>query len=451
MSTVAAVRDLTIVHGDTVVVDAASLTVEPGQILALTGRSGCGKTTLLRALLGALPPGLTRRSGTAEVLGRDVFDLSAARLRHLRATTVGYVGQDPASRLNPRMRVRTLLTELAPGTDPRAALADVRLEDELLRRRPAALSGGQARRVALARALARAPLLLLLDEPTAGLDIALRDEIAALLRDLRARHGFAVILACHDPDLVSQLADTVVDLGRAASAPPTGGRPPAPAGPIVLSARGLGAMAGGRTILRDIDLDVHSGDCLAVVGPSGAGKSTLGRVLTGLHPASGGSLIRHGQPVSRRRGRAQRRQVQYVPQDPLGALNPAHTVAQTLRRPAVLHRLTASPPVSVLLDLVGLPADFAVRYPSELSGGQRQRVAIARALAAQPDVLVCDEVTSALDPATAEAVMALLNDLRADTGLALVVISHDRALVDRHCARVAQMSDGALTTRDVDP
>ncbi|KOG43273.1 ABC transporter ATP-binding protein, partial [Streptomyces resistomycificus] len=196
----------------------ASLTVHPGRVVALTGPSGAGKTTLLRALTGLLPAGTARTAGQVDVLGQDVFALTERELRTLRGTRLAYVGQDPGSGLNPRMRVRSLVRELAADRSAEAVtalLAEVRLPDDgrLAARRPGALSGGQQRRVALARALARRPDVLLLDEPTAGLHPELREEIAELLRHLAREHHLAVAFSCHDPTVVERFADDVVELG----------------------------------------------------------------------------------------------------------------------------------------------------------------------------------------------------------------------------------------------
>jgi peptide/nickel transport system ATP-binding protein len=202
-------------------------------------------------------------------------------------------------------------------------------------------------------------------------------------------------------------------------------------------------------VLSGVEFELEAGDALAVVGPSGAGKTTLGRLVVGLHTRGSGTVRLDGVALHRRaerRSPAQRRRVQLVPQDPLGSLNPRRTVGATLARPLALHARCpagARPDrVRELLDAVGLPAELAERYPDTLSGGQRQRVAIARALAAEPDVLVCDEITSALDPHTAGDVMALLGDLRARRGLALLLISHDLELVATHTRRVLALEGG---------
>ncbi|MFF5370879.1 ABC transporter ATP-binding protein [Streptomyces sp. NPDC013187] len=444
--------------------DRADLELAPGRVTAVVGPSGCGKTTLLRAVTGTLPPDTERTAGTVTVLGQDPLTLPAPALRTLRRHRLAYVGQDPGSGLNPRMSVRRLLAEVAVDGSReaiRAQLSEVRLpvDGGLPDRRIGGLSGGQQRRVALARALARRPAVLLLDEPTAGLDPALRDEIADLLRHLAENHRISVALSCHDTDLVARLADDVVDLTgpRPKTTPgPRAGDAPARTpsdGPPTLTASGLNAAHTHRgrrvPVLHGIDLALAAGSSLGIVGASGSGKTTLLRTLVGLHRPTAGTVSLDGadlSPTAHRRSREQRRRLQLVPQDPLGTLNPSRTVGTALRRPLLLHRRSgrAEAPTRVLelLDQVGLPAATADRYPHELSGGQRQRVAIARALAADPDVLFCDEVTSALDADTAVAVMDLLTELRDRRGLSLVLVSHDLRLVADRTDSLVVMSEG---------
>ncbi|MFF5476633.1 ABC transporter ATP-binding protein [Streptomyces sp. NPDC012935] len=447
--------------------DRADLELAPGRVTAVVGPSGCGKTTLLRAVTGTLPPDTERTTGTVTVLGQDPLTLPAPALRTLRRHRLAYVGQDPGSGLNPRMSVRRLLAEVAVDGSReaiRAQLAEVRLpvDGGLPDRRIGGLSGGQQRRVALARALARRPAVLLLDEPTAGLDPALRDEIAELLRHLAENHRIAIALSCHDTDLVARLADDVVDLTgpgpKAAMAGPRAADEPVrtPAdGTTTITATGLNAAHTHRgrrvPVLHGIDLALAAGSSLGIVGASGSGKTTLLRTLVGLHRPTAGTVSLDGAglaPTAHRRSREQRRRLQLVPQDPLGTLNPSRTVGTALRRPLLLHRRTgrAEAPACVLelLEQVGLPAATADRYPHELSGGQRQRVAIARALAAKPDVLFCDEVTSALDAETAVAVMDLLTELRDRRGLSLVLVSHDLRLVADRTDSLVVMSEGRV-------
>jgi peptide/nickel transport system ATP-binding protein len=448
----------------------SSLTVRAGTITALTGPSGSGKTTLLRALVGDLPHGARVTSGTVSVLGQDVFALAPDALRALRRHRVAYVGQDPGSALNPRMRAGRLIAEAAADRSPTAVaalMAECRLPETLVHHRPGALSGGQQRRLALARALARRPAVLLLDEPTAGLDNALRDEIAGLLRRLATDRGVAIVLACHDPRLVEACADAVTVLGAPAGTPGNPSGPPdrpartgLPAPAAVPAADGLRATDlsvafthQGHThhALRDADFHAPAGTATGIIGPSGSGKSTLLRTLAGLQTPVSGTLTWHGEPLpvpARKRSRDQQRRIQLVPQNPLGALNPARTIGASLTRPLQLHRTAgrAERPdrVGRLLDDVGLPRDFADRYPHELSGGQRQRASIARALAAEPDLLLCDEVTSALDPATAVAVMELLTRLRTERRLTLVLVSHELDLIAAYTDTVHRLDAGRI-------
>ncbi|WP_433347411.1 ABC transporter ATP-binding protein [Microtetraspora malaysiensis] len=481
---------------------AATLTLSPGRVVALTGPSGAGKTTLLRAVAGALPVGARRTAGRVIVFGHDVLALGEQDLRLLRRRRLAYVGQDPGSGLNPRMKVRRLIAETAVDRGRRAVrdlLAQVRLpaEERLELRRPGALSGGQQRRVALARALARRPDVLLLDEPTAGLDPELRDEIADLLCELAGRTGVAVAVASHDPELVARCAHDVVALRLptgtrrlvpaacvpvSSAAPETASLPEAPVSvhaeaPLAgetsdlvsvtarptsappsqgrITVRNLSAEVGGRgarrTVLRDVDLDLAPGSAVGVVGVSGSGKTTLVRVLAGLHPPSTGTVALDGASLHRshrRRTREQCRAVQLVPQNPLGALNPARTVGAALARPLTLHGVVPAEQVPArvteLLEAVDLPADFAGRYPHQLSGGQRQRVSIARALAVRPDVLLCDEVTSALDADTSASIMDLLSRLRQAHSVTLVLISHDLSLIAAHTDTTIVLRNGRV-------
>ncbi|MEU7641965.1 ABC transporter ATP-binding protein [Streptomyces sp. NPDC039016] len=430
-----------------------NLSLEAGRIAALTGPSGSGKTTLLRALIGDLPQGGELASGRVEIFEQDVFALAPDALRALRRNRIAYVGQDPGSALNPRMTAARLIAEVATDPTPKAVaalMAQCHLDETLAHHRPGALSGGQQRRLALARALAREPDVLLLDEPTAGLDTALRDEITDLLQHLAGDRGMTIAFACHDLHVVETCADTVIAL----SGPAPASRPdrstarrrlPAPhAAPADgLRAHGLRVAFThkGHTheALKDADFHAPPGTSTGIIGPSGSGKTTLLRVLAGLQTPGAGTLTFNGQmlpPAARRRTRDHQRRIQLIPQNPLGALNPARTVGASIARPLQLHRVVAKAHVPdrvrTLLDDVGLPEEFARRYPHELSGGQRQRASIARALATEPELLLCDEVTSALDPATTESVMALLTRLRTENGLTLVLVSHELDVIAAH-------------------
>ncbi|MEV0538994.1 ABC transporter ATP-binding protein/permease [Nocardia salmonicida] len=496
--------DAAVVDGLSVVADSGAVLLAPvsfrltsGTVTALTGASGSGKSTAMRALLGHLPAGASRQ-GAVLVAGDDVFALDAGALRAFRRGQIAYVGQDPGSELNPLLRVRAVLAEAAPGAsaaDRLAVLEQVGLDPAHLRRRCARLSGGQQRRVALARAILRRPRILVLDEPLAGLHGTLRTEIAQLISTLATENHTTVLLSGHDTEAITAIADTVIELHppgdrsmnvavavtdsvedarrsarssvRASvsgtdriadmrtdlSGEVPGSRTALRTDPaeIALRAKAIHADAGGHRVLENIGFSLPAGAALAVVGPSGAGKTTLARVIAGLHADAIGSLEVDGVRVpvgSRRRIRFGANGIQFVPQNPRAALNPRRTVEQTLARPlrriARVPRPEIHPRVTALLAAVDLPADLADRRPHQLSGGQRQRVALARALAADPAVLICDEITTALDTDTAAAIMSLLDRLRADHGTAVILISHDMTLVRGHCTDLLVLDHGRI-------
>ncbi|GAA1980893.1 ATP-binding cassette domain-containing protein [Isoptericola halotolerans] len=452
----ATVDRLTVSAGGRRILDGASLRIADGEVVGLVGASGAGKTTLASTLLGHLRPGLRRDAGTVRVAGLDPF--SPADRRTLRTDVVAYLGQDPAVELNPAWSIGAQLRERAHRCGRRLTRADV--DDALQRlglpdgsagRLPHQLSGGQVRRAAFALAVVHRPRLLVLDEPTSGLDTASAELLAGLVAERAA--DCSVLLITHDRSALARSADRVLHVEAGAV------RETAVATPEesvrrtdgdhsreVLVARGLRAGHRGRPALAPVDLRLTAGTTAAVVGPSGAGKSTLARVLVGLHRRDGGTLELHGRPLPATLGARsgdQRRAVQLVPQDATGSLNPAETVRRTLRRALAAggrartaDELADEP--AGLLAAVRLHHDMLPRRAGELSGGERQRVAVARALACRPAVLICDEITSALDAATATSVLEAVDALRAD-GTAVVLITHDRDEVARWAHRTTEI------------
>ncbi|MEW2354048.1 ATP-binding cassette domain-containing protein [Spirillospora sp. NPDC029432] len=430
-----------------------TLHARPGEVVALAGPSGGGKTTVVRAVLGLLPPGLRQVGGDLRWRGEPVPRGRAGR--RWRRTHVAVVDQDPAGTLDP---LQTVGAAVLDGRRIRKAEAQALLTSlgldagRLWSRRAHRLSGGQAQRVALARALLDDPALLVLDEPTSGLDPAALDRVEQALARRRESGGSVTLVISHDRAFVDRVADRVYDLGYPANDPVEAAGGAGPSGGPVLEAGGLVLRRGPGLLLDGGELSVARGELVAVTGPSGCGKTTLLRALAGLHTPAGGQACLIGRPLPWRladRDHESLRAVQLVAQDPAGALNPAHRTGTALTRALVRTagrtREQAREEVPRLLREVGLDPALATRRPGELSGGQRQRVAIARALAVRPVLLLADEITSALDAASAAGVLRLLAALRAE-GLAVLLVTHD-ATVAESADRVLRLHDGALRER----
>jgi peptide/nickel transport system ATP-binding protein len=540
------------------IVEDVSLAVAPGEIVGLVGESGSGKTTTALALLGYARPGVRIVGGTVEVTGRPIASRDERRARRLRGSVVSYVPQDPGNALNPALRVRTAIQDMLnqhagrrPGdATVERALASVHLPTtaDFLRRYPHQLSGGQQQRVTIAIALVCEPPVVVLDEPTTGLDVVTQARVLAEIERLRRERQLAMVYVSHDLAVVAQVADRIAVMyagriveegpaleivarprhpytrGLVASIPdhvvprrlhsmagiavgvderPAGcafaprcaqrihrcehelpeleevepGRrvrcfewrltprleleppltmtPRTASGAPLLGVEELHAEYRGRrdrTIAAtNVTLAVDRGACVALVGESGSGKTTIARCIAGLHEPESGRILLDGVPLPGRASRRPiqaRRRIQIVFQNPYDSLNPRHRVADAIARPARvlrgLSRNEAETEVGRLLDRVRLPRRLAQRFPGELSGGERQRVAIARALAASPDLIVCDEITSALDVSVQAAVLELLAELRLELGLALLFISHDLGVVASIADWVLVLEEGVV-------
>ncbi|MCG0286925.1 ABC transporter ATP-binding protein [Streptomyces sp. PSAA01] len=492
------------------VVDEVSLEVGPGRTLALVGESGSGKSTVAATLLGHLRHGSRLTGGRVVVEGRDVFALSARELQRLRGGTVAMVSQSAGQALTPSMRIGRQIAEAGGEVPVTDLLEQVRLPHprELARRYPHELSGGQQQRVAIAMAIAARPKVLVLDEPTTGLDVITQRGVLDLVGALREELGLAAVLVSHDLGVVAHMADEVCVLraGRVVESAPTRRLFAAPADPYTrrllasvprIADAGLALVGedGTREIrpraevladaaadadadadapealdVREVTIDygtsravdgvsfsVRRGEVLALVGESGSGKSTIAWALAGLRGLSGGTMRTGGSGASggdlgvpaRRRPLALRRTVQLVFQNADTSLNPRRSVGDAIRRPlrffgSAGSRGEAASRARQLIADVRLDPDFADRLPAQLSGGQRQRIGIARALAGEPEVLIADEITTALDVSVQADVLRLLDDLRRERELACLFISHDLAVVRGIADRVVVLRHGVV-------
>jgi ABC-type glutathione transport system ATPase component len=494
MNAVYSAENLSVAIGPARIVDGISFDIAKGEIIALAGASGAGKS-----MTAMTPFGLTAgiASGSAKLNGREMVGMSEAELRPLRGSELGFIFQQPLTALTPHRTVAAHLTEAAcqtGGPKPsRAAMTEMLAQvgltrpEERLAQYPHRLSGGERQRVLIAAALAHSPKLLIADEPVSALDAQLRGEIMAMLTTLCRARNMAMLLVSHDLAGIEKYADRLLllqdgkliesgsatsvaltpqsDYGQrlmAATPRMSDAMPPLPSiGEELLRAEKVtvtfpkagtfpqaGWRAGRVRAVDDASLVLHRGETLALVGGSGSGKSTLGRAIAGLGPMDSGIISWLGDPMPprNRRNATHRRLIQPVFQDPVASLDPRWTVTDIIAEPLkwLAPDADIQSRVSELLAEVDLPLEFAQRKPAALSGGQAQRVAIARALAAGPDMLLLDEATSALDPLVAGGVTALFARLQKERGLSMLFITHDLALARRVAHRIAVMEDGVI-------
>jgi microcin C transport system ATP-binding protein len=470
--------------GTGAVLHGVNLYVHVGEMLALVGISGSGKTTAAMAIPRLLPAGAAV-TGRITVAGTDIATLAPPALRHMRGNGIGVVFQDPLAALNPAMRVGAFIAETLRthrGLARREAWAravalmeEAGIEHAAARARhyPHQFSGGMRQRALIAAALACDPALLIADEPTSGLDASLRSGILDLLARLRRTRGLAVLLISHDLGLVARCADrvavldggTIVETGSAAAVLAAPAHPatqamrnailmPAPPassiGASLLRVENLEVHYGPRAAVSDASFTLRHGECLGISGASGSGKSSLGRAVIGMEHYRG-RVVLAGTDLGALHGRARRavlRRMQMVFQDPAASLNPWMSVAATIDealRFGGAPNAAGNTPAEAWLARVGLPPAMLRRRVGTLSGGQVQRVAVARALAAAPDLIVLDEPTASLDSVAQSSLLSLLRDLTAESNVSLILITHDQAVLRALAHRVLSLQDGRLS------
>lgn len=467
-----------------------NLTLNRGEVVGLIGESGAGKSTLGLAAMGYARRGLYLSGGEIFLDGQELRGASESKLRQLRGRRVSYVAQSAAAAFNPAHKLLAQVLEITSihqhlnikGATTQAVNLFRRMglpnPDVFGDRYPHEVSGGQLQRAMTAMALVGKPDLIVFDEPTTALDVTTQIDVLAIIKEVISEFKTAALYITHDIAVVAQVSDRIKVLryGKEIEEQPTQGLLNSPKEDYtiellgvrktksdnenlsdavpVLTARNITAAYGPATILHNVTIDLRQGSNLAIVGESGSGKSTLARVITGLLPPVEGEVILDGRQLSpnlAKRSTEERKTVQLIYQQPDVAMNPRQSISEIIGRPAQIFngmsKSEANKRVKELLIMVDLDPDLMDRYPGQLSGGQKQRVCIARALAAEPELIICDEVTSALDPLVADGIIQLLLRLQTQLGLSYIFITHDMGMVESIADDVVVMQNGKIVEK----
>ena len=478
------------------IIKGVDIDIAPGEIVALIGESGSGKTTIALTIMGYARPGCKITGGSVTVAGKDMVALSERRRANVRGLEVSYVPQSAAAAFNPSKRIIeqvievTRIHQLMPPAEAREKAVSLFRAlslpdpDEIGSRYPHQVSGGQLQRLAAAMALISDPKLVIFDEPTTALDVTTQIEVLRAFKAVMKKSGIAGVYVSHDLAVVAQIADRIVvlrggevqevagtnDILADAKHPYTrellSAFEPKPRAESIVAAlerkpllqvdgliAGYGPVqADGLPLVKAVQeasLSLERGRNLGIIGESGCGKSTLARAIAGILPASAGQLTLDGRKLAlaaRQRSREQLRELQIVFQHADTSLNPVKSIEEILGRPLKFYHgmkgKARDTRIDQLMDMVRLPKALRSRTPAELSGGQKQRVNLARALAAEPKLIVCDEITSALDTVVAAAVIDLLKEMQRELSLSYIFISHDLSVVEAICDEIVVMYNG---------
>jgi len=468
------------------IIKGVDLRLKRGEVLGLIGESGAGKSTLGLAAMGFARPGCRLTSGSILFDGMELRTMPETEKQKIWGTRIAYVAQSAAAAFNPAHKLidQTIEASLRKGhfseNDAQADAIELYRAmqlpspEEIGFRYPHQVSGGQLQRAMTAMAMASRPDLIIFDEPTTALDVTTQVEVLAAMRDAVERFNTAAIYITHDLAVVAQMADRIkvlrygvemeeAETSKMLSAPENPYtkslwsvrsiyKEPETSNDHILEIQGVDAAYGkGLKVLHNVNISVPRGRTVAIVGESGSGKSTTARVITGLLPPIAGRVLFNGEalpPKLEGRSKDQLRRIQMIYQMAYTAMNPRHTVREIIGRPLEFYLGLKGDALTKrtieLLELIELDESFADRLPGELSGGQKQRICIARALAADPELIICDEVTSALDQIVQEGILKLLLRLQKELGVSYIFITHDIATVQAISDEIVVMLQGEV-------